>query len=147
MEPDSQSSSSSGSSSSEIAQQPPMFGQQPGSSEVTASRMINLDDIFADCFFGRVGDGMPSANGAAPRLDTSSGDMGCGGGGGMGTVPSSSAASGGGCGGEYDEDDYDDEEIDEDGIKRKRARPQQMRGMSEQQKVERRCVKTPIFFC
>jgi hypothetical protein len=113
-----------------------MFGQ-PATSEV-ASRMINLDDIFADCFFGPVGEVLPSTS-----IPGVSGAGGGGAGGGMGAVPSSSAASTLGSGGGYEDDEYDDEEEeDEHGVKRPRSRPQQMRGMSEQQKVERRCVRT-----
>ena len=118
----------------------PLFGPT-GNGGAGNHRTINLDDIFSDCFFGPVGEVIPSTSGAVALAAEGAAPLP--------VVPSTSAASGGGAAyddrGAYEgEDDEDDEEEEgEDGKKRKRQRPQ-MRMMTEQQKVERRCVSATV---
>ena len=105
----------------------PLFGTAPGPDGF--SRAINLDDIFSDCFFGPIGEVVPSTSQPPPTQGSLSLP-----------VSSSSASAGGGRsrGAAHDAEDEDEEDGDgeeDDGRGGKRPR---MRQMSEQQKVERR---------
>ena len=104
----------------------PLFGTAPGPDGF--SRTINLDDIFSDCFFGPIGEVVPSTSQPPTQGSLSL------------PVSSSSASAGGGRsrGAAHDAEDEDEEDGDgeeDDGRGGKRPR---MRQMSEQQKVERR---------
>lgn len=129
----------------------PLFGIAPGtgvqSVEDGSARSINLDDIFADCFF------LPGDSGAQ-ALDPAGGGMKTAVDSTQGRGPPAagtaemlaqqlvqpSAFMGGRLAAEAAEDDGSEEEEDDDPSgdkKRKRPRPQ-LRQMTEQQKVERR---------
>ena len=157
MEGASSSSSSSANAASGDDSHPPLFGTSTNAVDDGTTRSINLDDIFADCFFGPSTDSLPASTSSAAAVRGSArggvaapfapGDV---------SVPAQAGrdrglegGGGGGGGGvgidEEDDDDDDDDDDDEDGgaagegggKKRKRPRPQ-MRQMTEQQKVERR---------
>ena len=135
---------------------PPLFGAA-GTAEIDdgTTRSINLDDIFADCFFGPSPDSLPASTSSMRSTARSSSTFG-------GneaytdgqmardrvTVGSSvemgNSGDDNGTGGGGNDEDEEDEEGDRSGDggdgggkKRKRPRPQ-MRQMTEQQKVERR---------